>query len=273
MTAPLSSKVLEIEDALVGHWSHFGRWPRGALVEQNGTLRYETPITELPYNGVIRTAITQEPESVIASVLGSFRARSVSCLWWVHPSASPGNLGQLLDAQGLSAVEHVTGMSIDLHDLRRPERLSEGVSYEEVLDEEGMRVYSDLIVSYWQLPDAARVLVDEVNRYWGPGKAPADRFVAFDEQRRPIGKVLLSFAAPPGLGAIYGMSVRPEARGKGVASALTDLVLRRAQQRGCSRVVLHSSEMAVRVYERAGFAKQCELTVYANAPVWADRRH
>ena len=69
------------------------------------------------------------------------------------------------------------------------------------------------------------------------------------------------------------MSVRPEARGKGVASALTDLVLRRAKQRGCSRVVLHSSEMAVKVYERAGFTKQCDLTVYANAPVWADRQH
>jgi hypothetical protein len=47
----------EIEDALVGHWSHFGRWPHGALVEDGGTLRYETPIPHLPYNGLLRTEI------------------------------------------------------------------------------------------------------------------------------------------------------------------------------------------------------------------------
>ena len=79
---------------------------------------------------------------------------------------------------------------------------------------------------------------------------------------------MLSLAAPAGVAAIYGMSVRPEARGKGVASAFTNIAIERAQSVGCTRVVLHSSEMAIGVYERAGFTKQCEMTVYANAPVW-----
>ena len=37
------------------------------------------------------------------------------------------------------------------------------------------------------------------------------------------------------------------------------------------RVVLHSSEMAVGMYERAGFTRQCEMPVYANAALWASR--
>jgi ribosomal protein S18 acetylase RimI-like enzyme len=71
--------------------------------------------------------------------------------------------------------------------------------------------------------------------------------------------------------AIYGMSVTPEARGKGVASTLTEVLLDRAESLGCRRVVLHSSEMAVGMYERAGFTRQCEMPVYANAALWASR--
>jgi ribosomal protein S18 acetylase RimI-like enzyme len=69
------------------------------------------------------------------------------------------------------------------------------------------------------------------------------------------------------------MSVTPKARGRGVASGLTDILLERAERLGCERVVLHSSEMAVGIYERAGFVRQCALPVYANATLWASRGH
>jgi GNAT superfamily N-acetyltransferase len=267
------SVVSEIEEALVGHWSHFGRWPEGRLIEAEGTLRYETPIPQLPYNGVIRTVIERDPELVVARVLDSFRSRGVSCLWWDHPTTSPADLSRLLTAHGLSAVERVAGMSIDISERPIAPMATAGIRYHEVLDDAAMNSYSDLIVRYWELPEESRSLVDAVNRYWGPGKAPVHRWVAFDKNDRAIGKVLLSLAAPAGVAAIYGMSVRPEFRGRGVASALTQIVLQRANAEGCSRVVLHSSEMAVKVYEHAGFTKQCDLTVYADAPLWASRHH
>jgi hypothetical protein len=31
--------VAEIEDAFVHHWSVFGRWPKGALHDEQGVLR------------------------------------------------------------------------------------------------------------------------------------------------------------------------------------------------------------------------------------------
>lgn len=96
MTSRFSRAVVEIEEALVGHWSHFGHWSQGALVEEAGTLRYETPIGQLPYNGVIRTRITGDPGAVIARVLDAFRSRNVSRLWWDHPTATPADLGRCL---------------------------------------------------------------------------------------------------------------------------------------------------------------------------------
>jgi ribosomal protein S18 acetylase RimI-like enzyme len=273
MGTAVSDEVAEIEEALIGHWSHFGRWPKGALVEEAGTVRYETPIPQLPYNGVIRTWIYERPAEVVDDVLSSFRERQVSCLWWDHPTAEPGNLGVLLTASGLRAVEHVAGMSVELETVVGAMPETEGVRYIEVLDDDAMRRYSDLIVGYWEVPEGSRELVQEVNRFWGPGTASLHRWIAVTDHGEAIGKVLLSLSAPPGIAAIYGMSVRPQARGRGVASALTEVALSRAKELNCRRVVLHSSEMAVSVYERSGFTKRCDLTVYANSPLWASRQH
>jgi predicted GNAT family acetyltransferase len=65
------------------------------------------------------------------------------------------------------------------------------------------------------------------------------------------------------------MSVRPEARRRGVAAGMTATLLRRAIAEGCTRAVLHSTAMAAGVYRRAGFVEQCPLTIYATTPLWS----
>jgi ribosomal protein S18 acetylase RimI-like enzyme len=66
------------------------------------------------------------------------------------------------------------------------------------------------------------------------------------------------------------MSVLPDARGRGVASGLTTVLLERARDAGCTRVVLHSTDMAVGVYRRASFAERCSMDVFATAPIWTE---
>ncbi len=266
----VSAQTIEIEEAFVGHWSQFGRWPRGRLVEEAGTLRFETPIPQLPYNAVIRARIITEAAAVVGGVVESFRRRNVAFAWVDHPSAAPADLGELLEAEGVPPVEHATGMFRQLDHLL-PLRVRDDVRYREVLDDRTMSDYTDLIFSYWDVPEESRQLVAEVNRYWVPERTPVQRWVAYDADERPIGKMLLSFSAPPGVAAIYGMSVSPQARGRGVASDLTNLALHRAHEQGCGRMVLHASEMAVNVYRRAGFIPQCEITIHGTAPLWANR--
>ena len=60
---------------------------------------------------------------------------------------------------------------------------------------------------------------------------------------------------------------------QGVAQGLTATLLRRAQELGCHRVVLRSSEMAVGLYRRAGFVERCSLTVYATTRLWSCGEH
>lgn len=254
----------DIEAALVAYWSHMGRWPRGAVVDERGCLRYETPIPHLPYNGVVRTHA--DPDAV-AAVAATFRERGVDYVWWVHPTSTPDDLGARLEAEGLQLVERVHGMALELDGWTGAPPLP-GVEYVEVLDEEALAAYADLIVAYWQLPEESRELVAELNAHWAPGRAPVHRWIARLDGR-VVGKGLVLVGAPDGVASIYGMSVLPEARGRGVAGGLTTALVHRAQELGCRRVVLHSTAMAAGVYRRAGFVDRCPLTVYAPAAIWS----
>lgn len=270
MLSDPSERTIEIEDAFVGHWSHFGRWPQGRLVEDSGTLRFETPIAQLPYNGVIRSRIDADPDRVVHRVVEGFRQRKVGFVWVVHPSAMPSDLSNRLDAVDLPLVELATGMSRELDELP-PAPLRDDVVFREVVDDRTMSDYTDLIFGYWEVPATSRALVAGVNRYWVPERTPVIRWVAYDSDNHPIGKMLLSLSAPPGVAALYGMSVLPETRGRGVASDMTLLALHRARALGRQRVVLHASEMAVNVYRRVGFKAHCHLAIHGTAPLWTTK--
>ena len=257
--------VRDIEDAFVEHWSHMGRWSKGRLLDDGGALRFETPIARLPYNAVIRSHLGDDADDTIARVIASARSRGVDCMWIVHPSAQPEDLGRRLLAGGLSPVEEAAGMSLDLAEWQ-PEPKSPGVRFERVVDDAGLATYVDLNLRYWELDAEAGVMVDDLIRYW-LGKAPVERWLAFLDDR-PVGKGVLSRAAPPGVAAIYGMSVLPEARRRGIAGGLTSTPLACAREQGCERVVLHASGAGAGVYRRAGFVERCRFVVYATAPLW-----
>jgi GNAT superfamily N-acetyltransferase len=261
--------IAEIEDALFAQWSHFGRWPRGELHDEDGLLWFETPIRHLPYNGVIRTRLGEgSADPAISNVIERFRARGAQYFWVVHPSATPADLGDRLAARGLAPVEQMNCMSLGLADWQ-PAPISRDVAFEEVLSDDALQTYSELTARYWEIPDEERDLVAEFHRHWGPGRAPGHRYLAVADGQT-VGKAYLSLAGPPGVASIYGMFVAPEGRGRGVAGGLTTTMLWRAKEEGFHRAVLHATDMAVGVYRRAGFVDRCAITVFATAAVWSD---
>lgn len=259
--------VREIEEAFVAHWSMFGRWKHGQLHDENGVLWFETPIKHLPYNAVIRTRVDGDADAVVDAVVERFRARGVQFFWLVHPSARPRDLSERLAAQGLQSVENGTGMSLELADWKQSD-LPPEVEYREVLDDADLDEFHKLTTVYWEIPEDEAPLVVEFQREWGPGRAPGHRYLGLVDGV-PVAKGYLSLAGPPGVAAIYAMMTVPEARGRGVASGLTTVLIARASELGCLRVVLHSSDMAVGVYRRAGFIERCRFTVFATAPLWS----
>lgn len=262
--------VEEIERALVAQWSLFGRWPLGALHEEEGILWFENRIRHLPYNGVIRTRIppSTDVRKVISRVHACLESRAVDFMWFDHPSARPADLGTRLPELGLTPVEVATGMSLELEQWQAPAIAGE-VGVEEVADQRSLGEYTSLTLEYWEIGEQAdRELVAELHRYWDPDRAPGARFLA-RVGGRAVGKAFLSFDGPPGVAAIYGMSVTRAMRGRGIARSLSAVMLERAAGQGCRRVVLHSTEMARGLYAGLGFRPRCEISVFATARLWS----
>jgi len=254
------------------HWSNFGRIPGGALHEEEGIVWFETPVQRLPYNGVIHTRLPEgeDTDRVVGRVCERMRARNTDLFWMETPNAAPADLGERLRRHGLEPVETLIGMLLDLgDDDRAQDEQAAEVRVVEVHDDDQLEQFIGLTAAYWELDGGQREEMAEIHRLYRPGFAWGHRYLAYDGGR-PVGKGYLSTAGPPGVASIYGMSVLPEARGRGVASTLTGALLRRAREEGFSRVALHSSQMAEGVYRRAGFKAICPLTVYATAALWAD---
>lgn len=264
--------VEEIEEALVLHWSNFGRIPGGELHEEKGVTWFETPVQRLPYNGVIRTRLPddQRADEVVERICERMRTRGTDLFWMETPNGAPPDLGARLKGHGLAPVETLIGMLLDLERVGGVDgEPAAGLRVVEVLSDGELEEFIGLTAAYWELDGSQREEMAEIHRLYRPGLAWGHRYLAYYEGR-PVGKGYLSTAGPEGVASIYGMSVLPEARGRGVASALTGALLRRAREEGFSRVALHSSEMAEGVYRRAGFAAVCQLTVWATAALWAD---
>jgi ribosomal protein S18 acetylase RimI-like enzyme len=268
--AGVEQAVRDVEGAFVAQWSEMGRWPGARLVEERGLLRFETPLRRLPYNGVIRTVLDGDgdADAVIAGVLEAHARRGADLFWLVAPSGAPGDLAARLAAAGVPEVEAVTGMYLDLDGWSPRGRDAADVRVDEVADEAGLAAYEDLMMRYWELPEDDREQIVRLSRHLTGERASGRRWIGRIDGR-PVAKGYLSLAGPPGVGAIYGMSVLPEARGRGIAGALTDILIGHAAALGCRRVVLHSSAMAQGVYRRAGFAPCCDLAIHATAAIWS----
>jgi ribosomal protein S18 acetylase RimI-like enzyme len=265
-------RVQAIERAFTNHWSVFGGWPGASLHDEDGVRWFETPIAHLPYNAVIRTLIPPEadPDAVIRRVTGRFHAREVPFMWVVLPSDQPRDLSHRLGGAGLDLVEQATGMDLDL-DEWQAQATPADVEIRAAGDDQTMRDYETLIRTYWSVPEEERELIERLNRHWTGDRSPGRRCVAYLEGRA-VGKLFARHADLPVL-SIYGVAVLPEARGRGIATALMTAAISEAQALGATRVVLHSSAMAQSLYRRMGFEPRCTLDVYATGPLFGTHHH
>ena len=259
----------EATAALAAHWSQLGNVAGGTRHDREGLIWFETPVRRLPFNGVVSTRLGEDADVVIERIASHLRSRGVD-FWWVqHPGSEPADLGDRLQAAGLQAVERMNFMYLDLRGWEAP-LAPPDVTIVPAVSPEQVAAYTELTLRYWEIEPGSDDAAEVARIHSGfVGESPGQRFLAVADGRA-IGKGYLSWPAPPGVAAVYGMSVVPEARGRGVAKALTVAMVHFARERGFRRVVLHATDMAVGVYARAGFARCGTAAVFATAPVWND---
>jgi len=79
-------------------------------------------------------------------------------------------------------------------------------------------------------------------------------------QGKPIATALLFFGA--GVAALHSVVTLPEARSKGIGTAMTLAALREARRAGYRVAILTASPYGERIYRRVGFREYCTISRY-----------
>jgi len=103
-------------------------------------------------------------------------------------------------------------------------------------------------------------LFQEVHAYLGLGPDLPWRYYLGTFQGKPIATALLFFAA--GVAALHSVVTLPEARYKGIGTAMTLAALREARREGYRVAILTASPYGVRIYRRIGFREYCTISRY-----------
>lgn len=86
----------------------------------------------------------------------------------------------------------------------------------------------------------------------------AQVLVASANHRNFLGTAVLFFRKGSGVARLYSLATQPEARGKGVGSALLEAAVHTAKRRGCRALRLEvrtDNPVAISLYERQGFQR------------------
>jgi len=250
-----------LESNLWAMWSRFGRGDECALHEHEDALHFDTPIPTLPYNAVLRCNAATDAEQRIDASFDHYRRRDVPFFWLVHPTARPSDLGERLRARGLEEAEVVPGMAMDLSELEEPAAPPTGIEIREAATTDTETVL-EMVAWRWEVPNEVAPKLTGIAPAFGIGEpGSAIRCWVARQNGVPVSKVVLNLT--PGAAGIYGVATKPEARGSDLARMLTLHALHASRDAGHTLGVLHSSPMAVSLYERLGFRAIAPFSVFA----------
>lgn len=263
MPEPLAAHaVAALESNLNAFWSRFGRGAEGRLHDDPRALWYESPIASLPYNGVLRCDAAAD-DGLIDRICARYRERKVPFVWFMPPSLASARMDAALRACGLVEGDGATGMWVDLDALPAAPPPPAGVEIRAVESAADVRAMLDLVRWRWNVAsrDATRLeRIAEAFGFTAPGGARC--WIAWQDGV-PVAKATLNVAG--GAAGLYGVATRPEARGRGLAHALTLHVFAAARAQGLRLGVLHATKMARGLYTRLGFRAAAPFRIYADA--------
>ena len=242
----------------------FARRGGGTALDDDGLLCYAGAHPLPAYvNGVWRTGAVSARD-VVARADTFFGARGRGYTVWVREHADEDLEGALLEA-GLPLYDDSPGMVLErrLEDPRMPE----GVVVRRVTDLRGGAAFAAVAgaayASLGMREGTTPVLFADLDTL---AAAHIVSFVAYDESDerpgetaalRPVAATLLHMSH--GVALLNWVGTVPEARGRGLAAAMTRVASNAGFDAGCTIASLQASEMGEPVYRRLGYR---EITRY-----------
>ncbi len=234
--------------------------------DMGNLITLSCPVAHPMMNAVVQTNF--DPETVdtdIQQVIAYFKDRSLPFSWFVWPNSGPENLGKRLLENGLTYGYAAPDMIADLSQLPDKVPQAEGLEIERVRNEEMMADWMIPIEQAFQLPDEVNDFFFNVFISLGLEEDKRTRhFIAYlNGAPAACSTVLLDSY---GVAGIWNVATIPDARGKGIGTAVTWQACEVAKQLGYETGILQSSEMGYNIYKRLGFEEAFKNDVYIWQP-------
>jgi GNAT superfamily N-acetyltransferase len=181
--------------------------------------------------------------------------------WVVGPLTRPPDLARQLGEAGLQPIAHLAGMAAPL-DLEI--RANDKVKIREVDAAEQNRETDMMGRAYGMPPEIAALFVKMVSD--SPGVRSRGYFAYLDGPS-PVAWSYLVYLPDSPIVLLGGAATVPEARGKGIYSALVKRRLEDARRDGREAAVIQADrDTSAPICEKLGFRELCALEVYAWSP-------
>lgn len=221
-------------------------------------------ITNMPdhfMNLVICTGLPKEGiETLVKDALGHFSTLNTKKLSWLAEAGVPAQeIKKYLLANGLSFRESfATEMAIDLTSISSKQHTPEGLEIQLVDDDRSLRQWIHVASLGFGVPLEMEEIWFEFFNY-AACRTPFQTYLGL-LHGKPVATSQLCISA--GVAGIYNVTCLPEARQRGIGSALVIRPLLDARQIGMKIGVLQSSSMGYNAYKRLGFQDFGQLSVY-----------
>ena len=208
-------------------------------------------VSNLPHssgNRVWRTSLTPaEAGTRIKEVIDFYSSRGLPFLWMVGPRDSPPDLSKRLEEAGLVRGEG-TRMAMDLRQLKQPAEPS-GFESKKVEDLQTLETFSRLAPEAYGVAVSLQEAASSWLRRMGLNQNLYQYLGCLGG--KPVATSLVLLCS--GVAGLYYVATLPEARGKGIGSAITAAPLIEAREEGYRIAILQSTKLGYPVYARLGF--------------------
>lgn len=262
---PIETVVAAIEGNLFELFKSFSALPGAEIDEKDNSLSFVTGLDSPMFNGVSRARFMSDGDlgGKIEKTLVPFRERKVPMFWWTGPATQPLDLEEQLESYDMvpNAI-NMAGMAADLTSLSRVEAIPEGLVIEQVETAEALEEWGRAFtLSYnWPAPYAQAWLTASTSLGLGRDLPWRLYLGRLGEGGEAVG-VSMMFLGEDAAG-MYAVGTVPQARRRGIGSAMVVSPLMEAHELGYSIGVLHSNEQAESIYRHLGFKEYCRLNPY-----------
>lgn len=239
------------------------RWTAGGVAHDEGGLAFFAPGHRFPVgmSGVMRTDRDLPATEVLARTREWFRPRGHGYTFFLKMHQDQ-DLAALLESEGIGAMSNSPGMALER---RLPDRpLAPGVTIDRVHGRDAAHEFADVCGSAYAtmgMPPkiASKQFAD--HRFFEQPHVAA--FVAHLGGAAVAASMVM---VTHGVAGIYWVGTTPEARGRGLAEAVTRTAGNAGLDLGASVIALQASTMGEPVYRRMGYREITRYPWYVEMP-------